>query len=99
MDTDHSEYLTRKVKIDVLLKEQGWVVGDRTKVIEEIDSKQSDFSAKDYKVRDETFQQPGEHRYTDYLILDRNGEPLAVIEAKKPSSACGKTTICSGTHP
>ena len=83
MDTDHSEYLTRKVRIDILLKEQGWVVGDRSRVIEEVDSKQSDFSAKDYKVRDETFQQPGEHRYIDYLILDRNGEPLAVIEAKK----------------
>lgn len=85
MDSSKSEYLTRKTKIDVLLKDQGWVVGDRTKVIEEVDTKQSDFASKNYKVREETLKQPGEHKYADYLILDSNGYPLAIIEAKKTS--------------
>ncbi len=30
---DISEFQTRKQKIDVLLKEQGWKVADRSKVI------------------------------------------------------------------
>jgi len=38
-----NEFETRKQKIDVLLKEQGWKVGDRSKVIQEVDTKQSDF--------------------------------------------------------
>jgi len=41
-----NEFLTRKQKIDVLLREQGWVVGDRTKIITEVDTKQSDFRFK-----------------------------------------------------
>lgn len=31
-----NEFLTRKQMIDVMLREQGWVVGDRTKVIDEM---------------------------------------------------------------
>ena len=30
---DLNEFQTRKQKIDVLLKEQGWIVGDGSKVI------------------------------------------------------------------
>src|SRR5262249_53724800 len=70
-------------KIDALLLEQGWKVGDKTRVLEEVDSKQSDFKTKDYLLRDETWGKPGEHQYLDYLLLDRNGEPLAIVEAKR----------------
>ena len=35
-----NEFLTRKQKIDVMLKEQGWVAGDRAKIILEVDTKQ-----------------------------------------------------------
>lgn len=38
-----SEYRTRREKIDVLLKKTGWDVNDRSKVIQEVDTKQSDF--------------------------------------------------------
>lgn len=41
---DLNEFQTRKQKIDVLLKEQGWIVGDKSKVIIEVDTKQSDFT-------------------------------------------------------
>jgi len=33
--------------IDVLLAEQGWVVSDRSRVLAEIDTKQSDIVAKE----------------------------------------------------
>ena len=38
-----TEELTRKTKIGVLLKEQGWDVSDLSKVRIEINTKQSDF--------------------------------------------------------
>jgi hypothetical protein len=38
-----SEATTRKQKIDVMLEKSGWIVKDRTKVIEEADTNQSDF--------------------------------------------------------
>ncbi len=34
-----SEYKTRREKIDVLLKKTGWDVTDRTKVVQEVDTK------------------------------------------------------------
>ena len=78
-----SEFETRKKKIDVLLKEQGWNVKDRSKVWIEVDTKQSDFKTRKYKVVSETFKNEKESKYVDYLLLDRKGDPLAVIEAKR----------------
>jgi type I site-specific restriction endonuclease len=40
-----SEYRTRKDKIDKMLEKSGWIVKDRTKVYEEVDTKQSDFNS------------------------------------------------------
>lgn len=40
---DLNEFQTRKQKIDVLLKEQGWDISDRSRVILEVDTKQSNF--------------------------------------------------------
>ena len=51
-----NEFLTRKQKIDVLLKEQGWTVGDRRSVIAEVDTKQSDFRSQNYKTVAETLR-------------------------------------------
>src|SRR2546425_8984253 len=82
---DATEWQTRKGKIDVLLKEAGWDPKDRTKVVQEVDTKQSDFKARRYKVDEETRGTPGEHAYADYVLLDSNGEPLAVVEAKRTS--------------
>jgi len=80
-----TEFETRKQKIDVLLKEQGWNVGDRSKVILEVDTKQSDFLAQNYKVVSETLRNDLESKYADYLLLDSMGAPIAVVEAKRTS--------------
>jgi len=83
--TDLNEFQTRKQLIDVLLREQGWDVNDRSQVIAEVDTKQSDFKNRDYKRIHETLDMEGAHRYLDYLLLDTNGYPLAIIEAKRHS--------------
>jgi type I restriction enzyme R subunit len=65
----------------------GWNVKDGTKVVIEVDTKQSDFRKRDYKTVRETLHDPqaDEKAYADYLLLDSAGAPLAVIEAKKTS--------------
>lgn len=80
-----TEYRTRKDKIDVLLKKCGWDSNDRTKVIEEVDTKQSDFSVGKYKTMSQTLKNPEDSAYADYLLLDSKGLPLAIVEAKKTS--------------
>ena len=65
-----SEYRTRKEKIDVMLKKCGWDSKDRTKVYEEVDTKQSDFTSGKYKTVSQTLKDPEEHAYADYLLLD-----------------------------
>lgn len=80
-----NELQTRKQKIDVLLKEQGWDVSDRSKVIVEVDTKQSDFKKQLYKQVNETLMNDLESKYADYLLLDSRGDPIAIIEAKRTS--------------
>jgi type I restriction enzyme R subunit len=82
---DATEWQTRKGRIDVLLKEAGWDPKDRTRVTQEVDTKQSEFKARRYRSFSETHGMPGEHAYADYVLLDKIGEPLAVLEAKKTS--------------
>ena len=61
----YSEQQTRKLRIDVLLNEQGWDVSDRSQVIEEVDTRQSDFVAHTYRTHGETYGTGGESRYAD----------------------------------
>ena len=82
---DRNELRTRLEMIDVLLAEQGWVVSDRSHVLTEIDTKQSDFARKDYKTVSETLKNDLESKYADYLLLDSFGAPLAIVEAKRTS--------------
>ncbi len=82
---DITEAQTRKEKIDVLLREQGWDVKDSTKVMIEVDTKQSDFKARDYKNISETLRNDEESKYADYVLLDKTGSPMAIIEAKRTS--------------
>jgi type I restriction enzyme R subunit len=70
-----NEKLTRKEIIDHRLKQSGWNVTDRTQVIEEFDIHL-------------TFVEEPEtpyagHQYSDYVLLGKDGKPLAVVEAKK----------------
>lgn len=92
-DFSESEFKTRQEKIDVLLKETGWDVKDRSKVWLEVDTKQSDFKKKDYRTVSETLKNDEESKYADYLLLDKKGYPLAIIEAKRTSKdpITGKT--------
>lgn len=78
-----SEYRTRREKIDILLKKTGRDVADRTKVVQEVDTKQSDFKAGNYKTVTQTLKNPDESAYADYLLIDSHGLPLAVIEARR----------------
>ena len=82
---DLSEWRTRKEKIDVFLKQSGWDTRDSTRVVLEVDTKQSDFKARNYKTVSETLKTKGESAYADYLLLDTYGEALAIIEAKRTS--------------
>ncbi len=82
---DLNEFQTRKQKIDLLLKEQGWKVGDRAKVIIEVDTRQSNFRSQNYKTVFETLKNDMESKYVDYLLLDSFGAPIAIIEAKRTS--------------
>ncbi len=82
---DPTEAQTRREKIDPLLKEQGWDVRNRSQVVLEVDTRQSDFVSRDYKTVKETLKNDEESKYVDYLLLDSAGAPLAIVEAKRTS--------------
>lgn len=74
-----NEKLTRKEIIDTRLKQAGWIVSDRTQVVEEYDI----IVDKDL-VKEAPSPYAG-HQYSDYVLLGKDGKPLAVVEAKKTS--------------
>lgn len=80
-----SEFRTRLEKVNVLLKKSGWDTRDKTKVIQEVDTKQSNFKTRDYRTISETLKNQEDSAYADYLLLDGTGAPLAIIEAKRTS--------------
>lgn len=73
-----NEKLTRKEIIDKRLKQAGWNVTDRTQVIEEF------FIIVENNVVYEPTPKYGSG-YSDYVLLGKDGKPLAVVEAKKSS--------------
>jgi type I restriction enzyme, R subunit len=70
-----NEKLTRKEIIDNRLKQADWNVTDRTQVIEEFDIHLT--------VVEEPATPYAGHQYSDYVLLGKDGKPLAVVEAKK----------------
>lgn len=72
-----TEKLTRKEIIDLRLKQAGWNVMDRTQVVEEFDIH--------INVAADPVTPYAGHQFSDYVLLGRDGKPLAVIEAKKTS--------------
>lgn len=74
-----NEKLTRKEIIDNRLKQAGWNVTDRTQVVEEFDI------AVDKNLVNEAPTPYAGHQYSDYVLLGKDGKPLAVVEAKKTS--------------
>lgn len=75
--TDLSEYKTRKIFIDVALKSYGWVLGDDCLEEVEVDDMEGNERQKGY---------------IDYVLMGKDGVPLAVVEAKRSSKdpATGK---------
>ena len=74
-----NEKQTRKEIIDNRLKQAAWDVNDRTQVIEEFD-----IIVDKKRVREAPTPYAG-HQYSDYVLLGKDGKPLAVVEAKKTS--------------
>lgn len=74
-----NEKLTRKEIIDNRLKQAGWNVSDRSQVIEEFDI------IVDGNLANESPTPYAGHQYSDYVLLGKDGKPLAVVEAKKTS--------------
>lgn len=73
----NNEKHTRKEIIDNRLKQAGWIVGDRSQVVEEFDI------VVDKNLVMEAATPYAGHQYSDYVLLGKDGKPLAVVEAKK----------------
>ena len=71
-----NEKHTRKQIIDNRLKQAGWNVSDRTQVIEEF------FISVENNVLNEPATSYNSE-FSDYVLLGKDGNPLAVVEAKK----------------
>jgi type I restriction enzyme R subunit len=71
-----NEKLTRKEIIDNRLKQSGWNIADRTQVIEEFF-----ISVETNVVNEPSVSYNSE--FSDYVLLGKDGNPLAVVEAKK----------------
>ena len=89
--TSISEAKTRKQYIDPLLKKTGWL----EKYIKvEVNSVKSNFKNKDFKFYNGQIER-GVDKFIDYVLLDEDYTPLAVIEAKRFS----KILILAGYRP
>lgn len=94
MDKNLSEKQTRELKIDKALRQVGWI---KDYVKEEVNSIKSNFKTKEYKLFDGNVEK-GIDKFIDYLLLDENKNPLAIIEAKKTSLSVEKGEIQSRTY-
>lgn len=75
-----SEAMTRSELIDKQLAASGWNVKDPTQVVEEFDI----LTALPQGISEARTQYEG-HQFSDYVLLGKDGKPLAVVEAKKSS--------------
>lgn len=89
-----SEKQTREELIDEALKRTGW---KKEYIKEEVNSIKSNFRTKEYKLFDGTVEK-GVDKFIDYLLLDENKYPLAIIEAKRTSVDVEKGEIQSKTY-
>ena len=76
-----SEAQTRKKYIDIALKKVGWT---EQYVKAEVNPVKSDFKNKQLVFHSAPIEK-GVDLFIDYLLLDKNNHPLAIIEAKKTS--------------
>ena len=76
---DLSEQETRQKLINPLLKKEGWL---EKYIKEEINSVKSDFITKNYIEYQGSYEK-GVDKFIDYLLLDDDYSPLAIIESKR----------------
>lgn len=74
------EQQTRKDIIDKKLQAAGWILTDRSHVVEEYDI----FIGLPLGIQEPITPYQG-HQFCDYVLIGRDGKPLAVVEAKKTS--------------
>ncbi|EKO15518.1 DEAD/DEAH box helicase family protein [Leptospira kirschneri] len=80
-----SEKQTRKDIIDERLRKAGWILSDRTQVIEEFDI--------EIKISSGLLKASSpnaKHQFSDYVLLGKDGKPIAVVEAKKSAVDASK---------
>lgn len=75
-----TEAQTRAELIDQLLATSNWNVKDPTQVVEEFDI----LVGKPEKIKEPRSPYDG-HQFSDYVLLGKDGKPLAVVEAKRTS--------------
>ena len=91
-----SEEETRKKLIDPILERVKWKVGGHY-VKEEINPVKSNFKTKEYIGREAGIER-GVDRFIDYLLLDEDRSPIAIIEAKRTSISIEKGDIQARTY-
>lgn len=80
-----SEKQTRKDIINERLRKAGWILSDRTQVIEEFDI-EIEISSGLLKASSPN----AKHQFSDYVLLGKDGKPIAVVEAKKSAVDASK---------
>ncbi len=91
-----NEAETRKNIIDPLLERSGWKING-SYVKEENNPVKSNFKTKEYTGREVNIER-GVDRFIDYLLLDEDRSPLAIVEAKKTSVNIEKGDIQARTY-
>lgn len=89
-----TEKQTREEKIDLQLKNSGWL---KKYVKEEVNSVKSNFITKEYIFHSKAIEK-GVDKFIDYLLLAEDLSPLAIIEAKKFSSNPDKGRLQSRSY-
>src|SRR3989338_9568523 len=93
---DLSEKETREKIIDPVLERVGWKVKG-SYVKEEVNPVKSKFQIKEYIGREAGIER-GVDRFIDYLLLDEDRSPIAIIESKKTSVSVEKGDIQARTY-
>ena len=79
----NSERRTRIEVIDLRLKNAGWDVSDLTQVVPEyFVPHHTEEVIVSKSTRESTGLYASQREFSDYVLLGRNGKPLAVVEAK-----------------
>jgi type I restriction enzyme R subunit len=81
-----SEAQTRTLIIDQRLGAAGWIVSDRTQVSEELFIPNSVDAPEDGQLVCEDSETETGREFADYVLLGKNGKPIAVVEAKRTST-------------